>query len=49
VLCAVGVGASVRAAQQEAYALASTISFPGAQYRCDIGHFAAAREEATAR
>jgi phosphoribosylamine---glycine ligase len=49
VLCAVGVGASVRAAQEEAYALAGAISFPGAQYRRDIGHVAAAREEPVAR
>jgi phosphoribosylamine--glycine ligase len=49
VLCAVGAGASVRAAQDEAYALARTLSFPGVQYRRDIGHRAAAREEAAAR
>jgi phosphoribosylamine--glycine ligase len=49
VLCAVGAGESVRAAQAEAYALAAAISWPGAQYRRDIGHLAAAREEAAAR
>jgi phosphoribosylamine--glycine ligase len=49
VLCAVGTGASVRAAQSQAYALTSAIRFPGAQYRRDIGHRAAAREEAAAR
>jgi len=49
VLCAVGAGASVRAAQSQAYALTSVISWPGAQYRRDIGHLAAAREEAAAR
>jgi phosphoribosylamine--glycine ligase len=49
VLCTVGAGSSVRAAQAQAYALASAISWPGAQYRRDIGHRAAAREEAAAR
>jgi phosphoribosylamine--glycine ligase len=49
VLCAVGMGATVRAAQAAAYALANTISFPGAQYRRDIGHLAAAREQPAAR
>jgi phosphoribosylamine---glycine ligase len=43
VLCAVGAGVSVRAAQSQAYALASAISWPGAQYRHDIGYRAAAR------
>jgi phosphoribosylamine--glycine ligase len=46
VLCAVGVGDSVRAAQSRAYALVSSIRWPGAQYRRDIGHLAAAREAA---
>jgi phosphoribosylamine--glycine ligase len=46
VLCAVGMGASVRAAQTQAYALVNSIGWPGAQYRRDIGHLAAAREEA---
>jgi phosphoribosylamine--glycine ligase len=46
VLCAVGLGASVRAAQAEAYALVSAIGWRGAQYRHDIGHLAAARESA---
>ena len=49
VLCAVGMGASVRAAQSQAYALAHSIHWPGAQYRHDIGHRAAARENAAAR
>jgi phosphoribosylamine---glycine ligase len=49
VVCAVGVGESVRAAQSQAYALTAAISFPGAQYRGDIGHLAAAREAAAAR
>ena len=38
VLCAVGLGDSVRAAQAEAYALAQLISWPGMQYRRDIGY-----------
>jgi phosphoribosylamine---glycine ligase len=33
VLCVVGVGQSVRAAQREAYALAQVIHWPGQQYR----------------
>jgi phosphoribosylamine---glycine ligase len=46
VLCAVGMGANVRAAQSEAYALVGAIGWPGAHYRRDIGHLAAARESA---
>jgi phosphoribosylamine---glycine ligase len=49
VLCAVGMGESVRAAQSQAYALVAAIAWPGAQCRCDIGHRAAAREYAAAR
>jgi phosphoribosylamine--glycine ligase len=49
VLCAVGMGTSVRAAQSEAYALVGAIGWPGAQYRRDIGHLAAARESAAVR
>lgn len=44
VLCAVGLGASVAAAQAQAYALVETIHWPGAQYRRDIGHRAIERE-----
>ena len=44
VLCAVGLGASVGAARQEAYALVEAIHWPGMQYRHDIGHRAIARE-----
>ncbi len=44
VLCAVGLGVDVRAAQREAYALADTVHWPGAQYRRDIGYRAIARE-----
>jgi phosphoribosylamine--glycine ligase len=44
VLCAVGLGTSVRAAQQQAYALAEVIRWPGMYYRKDIGYRAVARE-----
>jgi phosphoribosylamine---glycine ligase len=44
VLCAVGLGPSVRAAQQQAYGLAALIRWPGMQYRKDIGYRAIARE-----
>jgi phosphoribosylamine--glycine ligase len=44
VLCAVGLGNSVRAAQQQAYAMAGTICWEGLQYRRDIGYRAIARE-----
>jgi phosphoribosylamine---glycine ligase len=43
VLCAVGLGDTVRAAQAEAYALVSVIGFEGMQFRRDIGHRAIAR------
>ncbi len=46
VLCAVGLGTSVRAAQQQAYALAAAIDWEGVQYRKDIGYRAIAREAA---
>jgi phosphoribosylamine--glycine ligase len=46
VLCAVGVGADVAAAQQQAYALVRTLDFAGAQYRTDIGYRAIAHERA---
>ncbi|HWJ05521.1 MAG TPA: phosphoribosylamine--glycine ligase [Steroidobacteraceae bacterium] len=46
VLCAVGLGTSVRAAQQQAYALAEAIDWEGVQYRKDIGYRAIAREAA---
>jgi len=46
VLCAVGLGKTVRAAQAQAYALVEKISFTGAQYRRDIGYRAIEREEA---
>ncbi len=44
VLCVVGRGATVAAAQREAYRLVSQIHWEGAQYRHDIGHRAIARE-----
>jgi phosphoribosylamine--glycine ligase len=44
VLCAVGLGDSVRDAQRQAYALAEVIRWPGLQYRKDIGYRALARE-----
>jgi phosphoribosylamine---glycine ligase len=44
VLCAVGLGASVAAAQREAYALADTVRWAGVHYRRDIGYRAVQRE-----
>ncbi len=44
VLCAVGLGDSVKAAQQQAYALAGVIKWDGLQYRRDIGYRAIERE-----
>ncbi|HTY49598.1 MAG TPA: phosphoribosylamine--glycine ligase [Steroidobacteraceae bacterium] len=38
VLCAVGLGSGAREAASAAYALADTISWPGMQFRRDIGH-----------
>jgi phosphoribosylamine--glycine ligase len=49
VLCAVGLGANVAAAQREAYALAQAVRFAGVQYRRDIGFRAIERELAAAR
>jgi phosphoribosylamine--glycine ligase len=46
VLCAVGLGEDVAAAQQQAYALASAVHWQGVQYRRDIGFRAIARESA---
>jgi phosphoribosylamine--glycine ligase len=46
VLCAVGLGDSVRLAQRQAYALVDAVRFDGAQARRDIGYRAIAREEA---
>ncbi|HLA74144.1 MAG TPA: phosphoribosylamine--glycine ligase [Steroidobacteraceae bacterium] len=44
VLCAVGLGASVSAAQAQAYKLVDAIAWPGMQCRRDIGYRAIARE-----
>jgi phosphoribosylamine--glycine ligase len=44
VLCAVGLGEGVGAAQRNAYALAAAVHWPGMQYRHDIGHRALSRE-----
>ena len=44
VLCAVGLGESVSAAQTNAYDIAAAIHWPGMQYRRDIGYRAVARE-----
>jgi phosphoribosylamine--glycine ligase len=46
VLCAVGLGESVSAAQTAAYALADKIKWSGVQYRRDIGYRAIEREKA---
>jgi phosphoribosylamine---glycine ligase len=46
VLCAVGLGDDVAAAQRAAYALVDTVRWPGVQYRRDIGYRAAQREQA---
>jgi phosphoribosylamine--glycine ligase len=45
VLCAVGIGDSVSAAQAQAYALVDVISWTGMQYRRDIGYRAIEREK----
>ena len=44
VICAVGLGESVRRARREAYALVEAIQWPGMQFRRDIGYRAMARE-----
>ena len=44
VLCAVGLGDDVAAAQRQAYALTAAVHWPGMQYRHDIGFRAIARE-----
>jgi phosphoribosylamine--glycine ligase len=46
VLCAVGLGNTVRAAQEQAYDLVGAICWDGMQYRKDIGYRAIAREDA---
>jgi phosphoribosylamine--glycine ligase len=47
VLCAVGLGDDVSAAQKKAYALVDAISWQGMQARRDIGYRAIARERPT--
>ena len=44
VLCAVGLGTTVRSAQEQAYDLVGAICWTGMQFRKDIGHRAIARE-----
>jgi phosphoribosylamine---glycine ligase len=44
VLCAVGLGGTVRMAQEQAYELVNAIRWDGMQYRKDIGYRAVARE-----
>ncbi|MFN3785651.1 MAG: phosphoribosylamine--glycine ligase [Thiothrix sp.] len=46
VLCAVGLGDTVTAAQKNAYKLVQAIDWQGIYYRRDIGHRAVAREKA---
>jgi phosphoribosylamine--glycine ligase len=46
VLCAVGLGSTVQAAQSQAYELVHAITWPGAQFRGDVGYRAIAREAA---
>jgi phosphoribosylamine---glycine ligase len=45
VLCTVGMGASVGAAQREAYALVHAVHWDSVQYRHDIGYRAIEREQ----
>jgi phosphoribosylamine--glycine ligase len=47
VLCAVGLGETVAAAQRQAYELTDVIRWDGMQYRRDIGYRAVARERAS--
>jgi phosphoribosylamine---glycine ligase len=46
VLCAVGLGSNVSAAQSQAYDLIDSITWPGVQFRRDVGYRAVAREHA---
>jgi len=48
VLCAVGLGHTVQAAQAQAYALVDALQFAGMQVRRDIGYRAIARERGEA-
>jgi phosphoribosylamine--glycine ligase len=47
VFCAVGLGATVQAAQRDAYAIVDAVKFDGAQFRRDIGYRAIERESGT--
>ncbi len=49
VLCATGLGESVHAAQQAAYAEIAKIQWPGETHRLDIGYRAVARETTESR
>jgi phosphoribosylamine--glycine ligase len=49
VLCAVGLGDTVAAAQAQAYDLVHAIHWNLVQYRRDIGYRAMAREDAAPR
>jgi phosphoribosylamine--glycine ligase len=49
VLCAVGLGETVAAAQRQAYELTAAISWDGMQHRRDIGYRAVERERASRR
>jgi len=49
VLCAVGLGDTVLAAQGQAYELVAAVHWAGMQYRQDIGHRAIEREQAARR
>jgi phosphoribosylamine--glycine ligase len=46
VLCAVGLGSGVSAAQSQAYELVNSITWAGIQFRHDVGYRAVAREHA---
>jgi phosphoribosylamine--glycine ligase len=46
VLCAVGLGSTVSDAQAQAYGLVNSITWPGVQFRHDVGYRAVAREHA---
>ena len=48
VLCAVGIGATVKAAQRDAYMIVDAVGFDGAQCRRDIGYRAIERESRAA-
>jgi phosphoribosylamine--glycine ligase len=45
VLCAVGLGSTVSTARAQAYGLVNSITWPGVQFRHDVGYRAMAREE----